>query len=364
MAGRVNGNNFFNDPVQLLLHLELEPQLRPWILVLRRDGQICCIAPLFLHDTRLKVEFSVIKLASLPVRMLKACGGQFVLSATADAARCFQIVFEYLGSRSAEFGLIFLENIPVTDALWQYSHTASIRDSRFRFFLASSHIDSDHQIVFPRTHEDFLSSLSYETRRKVRRYTRRLQNTAHVRLERITEPDQVPHFLNQLDQIYRDTWQAKANGYYSRNAPPIIRHFSEMSRAGYLRSYVLASDDGPIAFALGYQYDGVYYFLETGYSQTWSDFGPGVVLMHLFFEDLFRHEKPGVLDFIGGDQPYKRSFSNSKHNVAYAYLVPPNRWRIVLRAQQLLHFLSRQVLRALDILRLDRAARKLLKNHR
>jgi len=104
----------------------------------------------------------------------------------------------------------------------------------------------------------------------------------------------------------------------------------------------------------------VYYFLETGYSQDWADFGPGIVLMHLFFEDLFRHEKPELLDFIAGDQPYKRSFSNSQHGAAYVYVASPGRWRFVLQTQQLLHILSRYVNRMLVVFRLDGAVRKLM----
>ena len=363
LAEGVQGNNFFNDPSHILPRLELEPQLQPWILVLRRNGRICCIAPLFLHQTRLKLEFSVVTLASLPIRMLKTFGGQFVVAADADAASCFQIVFDRLWSRRADFGLIFLENVPVTSSLWEYAQTASNRDVRFRFFLASSSIDSDRKIVFPSTHDEFLSSLSYETRRKVRRYTRRLQNTAQVRLERITEPSQVPHFLERVDQVYRDTWQAKVNGFSSRNTPSYTKYFTQLSRAGLLRSYLLTNDDGPIAFALGHQYNGVYYFLETGYSQAWANFGPGIVLMHLFFEDLMRHEKPDLLDFIGGNQPYKQSFSNFQQGVASVYLVPPNRWRHLLSVQRLLHFVSRYAVCALTFLKLDRAARRLLYVH-
>jgi CelD/BcsL family acetyltransferase involved in cellulose biosynthesis len=182
-------------------------------------------------------------------------------------------------------------------------------------------------------------------------------------LERITEPHQVARFADQLNQVYRDTWQAKASGYAPRNGPVTIQYLTELSRAGLLRSYILSSDDDPIAFALGYQYDGIYYFMETGYTRKWADFGPGIVLMHLFFEDLFRYQKAESLDFILGDQPYKRSFSSSQHRAAFIYLAPRNRWRLVLRLQQLLHFVARQALRAVAFLRLERVARRVLIGH-
>jgi CelD/BcsL family acetyltransferase involved in cellulose biosynthesis len=357
------GSNFFNDPLQVRLRLEREPRIRPWIIVLRRGGRIRCIAPIVLHETRLKIDFSVFTIAELPVRMLKVLGGEFVIAAATDATECFQVVFDYLASRQPEFGLVSLENLSVLTPLWKYCNSGSARDGRFKFFLASSQIDTTHQIHFPATYEEFLKTLSYETRRKLRRYTRRLQNTVTVRLERITEPYQVARFVDQLDQVYRDTWQAKASGYAPRNGPGTSSYLTEISRAGFLRSYVLSGDNRPIAFALGYQYDGIYYFMETGYSPEWADFGPGIVLMHLFFEDLFRFQKAEKLDFILGDQPYKRSFSNSQHKAAFVYLAPRNRWRLVLRVQQLLHFMSRQTLRAVSLLRLERAARRVMIGH-
>src|SRR5688572_27906702 len=84
LANGVSGNNFFNDPIHVLARLELEPQLAPWILVLRRDGQICCIAPFFLDASRLKIDFSVINLASLPIHRLTAFGRQFIVADDAD----------------------------------------------------------------------------------------------------------------------------------------------------------------------------------------------------------------------------------------------------------------------------------------
>lgn len=363
LARGVTGDNFFNDPLYLLSRIELEPQLKPRIVVLRDNGRICSIAPFVLHNTHLKIEFSVIKLASFSVRMLKALGGQFVLAADVDVSCWFQQIFDCLWSRQSEFDLIYLENLPVPMPLWEYYCTISNRNLGFHSFLASSKVDVVHRIQFPQTHGEFLSSISYETRRKLRRYCRRLQNKERIRLERIHSPSQVPYFLEHLDHIYRETWQAKVNGFFSRNNLSYTQYFTKLSQAGYLRSYFLVINDTPVAFAIGHQYNGVYYFLETGYAQAWADFGPGIVLMHLFFEDLLHDNKPALLDFIGGNQRYKQSFSNSQHGVASVYIAMPNRWRHLLRIQQLLHFLSRQATRAVVALKLDSAARRLLSIH-
>lgn len=349
----VTGSNFFNDPAHVIAQLELEPQTQPWVVVLRRGGKICCVAPFYLHGTHLKLELSVVALVSLPVRMLKLFGGQFVVAANVDSANCFHKVFEYLESHKSQFGLILIENVPASTALWGYLQSTSLGEARFRMFLASSQIDTDHQIQFPPNHAEFLSSLSYDTRRRLRRVTRRLQEKGQLRLERITEPGDVPTFLDGLDQIYRDTWQATAVGYTPRNTAAQIRYVSQISCAGYLRGYLLTIDGHPIAFALGYQYKDTYYFLETGFVRAWADSSPGTALIHLFVEDLFRHNSPALLDFILGDQDYKRSLSNSQHRTGSVYVVPSNRWRTVLWIQSLLHACSRWLIRALSTLNVD-----------
>jgi len=359
----VTGDNLLNSPAYLSSLLELEPDLRPWVVVVRHGERLCGIAPFVLHATHLSLEFSVIKLMRLPVRMLKALGGQFVIAADADATAIHREVFELLWRRRAEFGLVRLDNLPVDTLLWEYCQKALAEESHFRSFLTSSQVDVVQQVVFPATHEAFMASLSYDTRRKLRRYARRLQSALDCRLERITEPEQVPYFLAQVDAVFRNTWQARVNGYLSRQSSAYVRFFTQLSRAGYLRSYLLTSDKGALAFALGHQYGGIYYFLETGYCEAWSKFSPGIVLMHLFLEDLIRHDRPKLLDFIQSDQPYKRSFSNARHGAASLYLSPPNCYRVVLRLQQCLHLLSRSLVRALQVLKLDAAARRLLRRH-
>jgi CelD/BcsL family acetyltransferase involved in cellulose biosynthesis len=115
-----------------------------------------------------------------------------------------------------------------------------------------------------------------------------------------------------------------------------------------------------MAFALGYQYDGVWYFMETGYAQRWSHFSPGAVLFHLFVEDFYRAARPSMLDFLAGNQDYKQSFGNAQTEVSSIYLVPWNRWRLILACQSALYALERWARSIVVTLKLDRPLRKIL----
>jgi CelD/BcsL family acetyltransferase involved in cellulose biosynthesis len=364
LTSGVTGSNFFNDPGHISLRLELEPQLTPWILVLRCGGRICCIAPFYLQETRLKIQSSVITLASLPVRMLKCFSGEFIVGFGDDAQQCFQRVFEALWQRRCDFGVVLLENLRLNAPLWRFCQSDSSCSRRFRPFLASSQVDKLHQASLPVTHADYIAQLNPRTRQRLRRQARKLCNDKNTQLEKFTTPKQVQPFLNQLDEIYRDAWQAQLTGYHRRNTEPQHRFLTGMAQCGWFRSYTLTADQQPVAYLLGYQHDGNYYYSEIGYRQQWADYSPGAVLTYLFLEDLFQDNRLKLVDFMVGDQPYKRSLSNLEQAAASIYLAPPNRWRLVLRMQQFLHFVARHAVRALTCLRLDRALRKHFKVQR
>jgi CelD/BcsL family acetyltransferase involved in cellulose biosynthesis len=150
------------------------------------------------------------------------------------------------------------------------------------------------------------------------------------------------------------------NGYAPRNTQEYLRFLTHIAECGWLRSYALVVDEErPIAYVLAFQYDDVFYFLETGYLQSWKEASPGAVLTFLMLEDLFLDNRPHVVDFLIGDQSYKRSFSNRTQHAASVYLAPPNHWRLVLRAQAVLHKVSRVMVRSLEALHLDRPLRRL-----
>ena len=112
---------------------------------------------------------------------------------------------------------------------------------------------------------------------------------------------------------------------------------------------------------MGFQYGNVYHFLETGYVQAWSEFTPGIVLLHLLFQECFRVDPPQLFNFGVGDAGYKRSFSNLELTGVAVLLLPPNRWRYVASIQHGLNALERGLRSMFVFFKCDRIIRKLLK---
>jgi CelD/BcsL family acetyltransferase involved in cellulose biosynthesis len=88
-----------------------------------------------------------------------------------------------------------------------------------------------------------------------------------------------------------------------------------------MRSYLLWVEDRPIAFQIGFQADGVYYCDQTGYDPEWASYRPGTMMIFRYLLDLYREDKPSVIDFGYGENEYKRFFGNDVFEEATVYLV-------------------------------------------
>jgi hypothetical protein len=82
----------------------------------------------------------------------------------------------------------------------------------------------------------------------------------------------------------------------------------------------------------------------------------------LVIEDLYKEDRPELLDFGFGDAAYKRSFANAEHDAASLYLVPRNVWRHLLTLQRGLNYLDVNVRSLLVKSRLDGLVRRILKH--
>jgi hypothetical protein len=357
----VCGSNFFNDPAYIELYLQHKPQTKLQILVLRQDGVIRCIAPFFQQKSRRKIQLSIVTLATLSLRMLNLFGSDIMVAAKENPQMWLAAVVNALRERCNQFEVILLEHLDVSSPLFNFCISVFAQDRQFRVYPVSPQDDVVYQIIFPATHGEYLAQLNPKTRYRLRCNARKLSDLSHARLESFTTPQDVPKFLRLLDEVYRDTWQSKLYGQRSRTTKEEQRYFANIAERGWLRSYVLTGDQGPLAYVVGFQYDGVFYYYEPGYVQSRPDFGPGNVLLHLLIEDLLAKNSPKVCDFLYGKHAYKRSFGNREHKVASRYLVPPNRWQAILALQGSLFQVERLARSTVVWLKIERPLRSLLK---
>jgi CelD/BcsL family acetyltransferase involved in cellulose biosynthesis len=363
LATRPHGASFFNDPEYIDRILQKAEDAIPNILIVRKDGCIQCVGPLTVFTRRLKLSLSVYTLASFPVRMLRVFGDNFVYAPETDIGECLSLIFGALRNQSLPFDLMFIEAVNTSTPFWEYCKSARLSDLGFRYITPLVKMERIHLLLLTGTYEQYLASLNRETRRNFRRQHRSLfQDLSGAKFLKITQPEEVEMFLDQLDKVFRQTWQARTFGYKQRNSGEQCARLEWMAKQGWLRSYLLVCDHSPLAYHLGYQYGNTYYAQEAGFASPYGKYGPGKVLDYLLLEDLFKVSKPEVMDLGIGDLPYKRSLGNRSYAACPIYILRSSWYLLLLRVQRLINLGYEGIHGALVAMHLDRLVRRLVKH--
>jgi CelD/BcsL family acetyltransferase involved in cellulose biosynthesis len=363
LTKRPYGATLFNDPEYINRVLEDAGDATPNILVVRKNERIQCVGPLAVFPRRLKLSFSVYTFASFPVRMLRVFGENFVYARETDIGECLSTIFEALRKQSPHFDLLFLETFNTSSPLSEYFKSSRFAATGFRYITPLVRTEKVHLVSFEGTHEEYLASLNASTRKDVFRQCRALfRELPGVRFLKVTEPQDVKMFLDRLDVIFRQTWQMRTFGYRKRNTPEEYALLEWLAERGWLRSYVLICEEHPIAFKLGFQYNGFYHAIETGFASPYGKYSPGMVLEFLRLEDLFREDIPEMMDLGIGDLADKRFLANRSYEACPVYISYPNRYFVILRAQRLINFCYEGIRDILIKIRLDRLVRRFVKH--
>ena len=363
IAHCANSSELFHDPAVIRLMLSDRSQsLSPAFVVVRRGGLIQCLAPFYVHRTKIPLKLSVIQLASFRARALRLFGDSVIFRAGHDPLEGLTRVFEALRDNRRSFDLIWVHCQRLDDPLWAFVNSRTAARLSFLVVQGSSHREKLHCLVFSGTFDEYLATVRAKSGfpgKTIKRFWRDMKDQCEV--VRITQPAQVASFLSEVDRVYRASWQGRTYGGGGHNTREAVDRLEQLGRLGYLRSYLLTEQGRAVAFIVGYQYRDRYFYEETGYDSERSSRSPGSVLTHAAIEDLFCSNTPRELSFGFGDGAYKRTFGNMSYDVCSLFVVRFGFWRLILGAQQLLNAADEQGRALVTRWRLDQTVRRFLK---
>lgn len=363
LATRAGAHDFFQDPI--VIRRMAQASTIDLCIVVVREGEpaaITCIAPCFVESRRFELRFSLIPIAGWQARRLQMFGDQMILARGIDSAPRIARVFEALMQSAIDFDYAYLQSLEVETPLWRYFSGCGKSTAGLHVDMTPTS-EKIHRLVLQDTYQEYAATMSGKTRNTLKRRRDKLAKAVggDLQLVRVTRPDQVEYFLGAVDRIFRQTWQAATFGTRQRDAAADVAVLKGIAEGGWLRSYLLVAGGEPVAFLIGYQYDGVYHFEEPGYDTRWSPLAPGTVLNSLMIADLFEWNQPRVLDFGFGDNQYKRVFGNQESQVCSTHLAHSFGWRAVLRLQRDLNAIEHGVRSVLKRFGLDDCARRLVR---
>jgi CelD/BcsL family acetyltransferase involved in cellulose biosynthesis len=359
IASNPRGCCLSNDPA-VIEHEVSTGAVSPQVVQIRRHGELKCIAPFSIRNSRLPIQFSVYTLARYPLQLLSLYGTDLIFASDADAYRCCALACESI--HEAPFDLGILYSLDSRGELWRYFAAANGEPQQLQFVRPNDYCEKCFRIQLPDTFAEYMSVLSSSTRSTLRRRAKKLTTEHGARLKKFTNPDGVREFLESVEAVFQDAWQARTYGQLQRDCPSEIERLKSIAKEGWLRCYLLESDSGPMAFQIGYQYRDIFYACDFAFARKWADMGPGAVLMYLMMEDLFNDSRPQVVDLGAGDSPQKHTFRGSPFDVGDYWIIPQNRWRFVALAQRSLTKVESSVRSLLVRTKMDAAIRRMLKH--
>lgn len=367
LEGRAASYFVFQDPRAFAAFIDKERgRASPLVAIVRDGPAIVAVAPFFVFAGDFKIALSVLRLAKLPARMLKLQNDRFVFDRGTARGEVVRAVMAALEAERARFDFVVLPELTLPNEIVETFEAAGDRLGAFSMMPSTVSPEKAYAHRLAESYEAYLSTIGAKRRKNMRRDTKLWRGDkgkpGKGKIHKITRPEQVPAFLDQVDAIFQNTWQAKTFGVYKRNEPAFIHYLQTFARMGWLRSYLLERADGtPIAFVLGYQGAGTLHYEDIGYDLRFAGDHPGVALSYMMMEELYADDPPRLVDFGYGDNRYKEALSNEVSEARSIYLVASPRWRATILARRGLDRVYGEARRLVQRAGLETKMRDLLK---
>lgn len=158
----------------------------------------------------------------------------------------------------------------------------------------------------------YYNALGKNIRSDIRRRLNHLAKMGKAKFVRLHEVDDVMDTLGIIKSIHVKCQRAKGEiSWYTnekrfRFVSLILKRFGDRK---WLDIVFLKLNDKVIAYYLGFVYDNIVYFWNTGFDPEFSKVSPGKLLLHYWIKDSFT-EAHREFDFMVGEEPYKLQWTS------------------------------------------------------
>jgi CelD/BcsL family acetyltransferase involved in cellulose biosynthesis len=298
------------------------PSKLHFLLVRNSASVVVGYAPLVLQDSLKRGRHFVF------VGSGKACADYMSFPALAGyEAAVATAVADWLHENENLWDRIELDGIEASNT--QMIHFAASMEGHDCQSEAVSTLPS-FRMNLPNDWEEFLSSLSKNSRKKYRRQARALDGKSE--LHRATDRESLEEGLRILETLHTQRWNSLGEG--GCFASPKFGEFlngmaQEKLAAGTLSLIWLTFEGQPIAADIGYYGEGGLFTYQGGLSPDHLNLEPGRAIIKSQMELAMQHNLT-FIDFLRGDEPYKSRFDTRRiNNVRYEITGRGTRARLI-----------------------------------
>lgn len=276
-------------------------QDKMYIITIIEDGEIISIAPFCIE----KKGFIKV-LRTVPVHF-----GDFYIIISEQSEQIVKEIIEHT-KRCIEWDVVHFYNI----------NSQNILNNNFKLEkFKSKHIVNIHTANFEGLNfNDFLLTLSKNTRGQFRKKWNRLEKEGVVNFEAITDSKSYMENADEMNGLYEKRWESKDNHlptqkYYNMRNEAILSCFDK----GKAVLFKLSLNGNALAYRLGFLHDNSFFDWKVVHNPEYNYYSPGNLLVGKIIDNIIE-EGYNKFNFMTGDYRYKRSWiredqttNNSEH---------------------------------------------------
>lgn len=222
------------------------------------------------------------------------------------------------------FEVIGIEGMPIQGPF----HQLLLNDPGIKkdYLLINQGESFEHQFIdMPSTFDAYVEQLGKRSKKSLAYSQRRLLRdfADDIEITCFEHECDVQSFVDHATVISEKTYQWHLLGQGLRNRTTFEKRVHFAAEKGWLRSYIMFCSGRPVAFMLGYQYQGCFYYTDVGFDPEYGKWSVGSVLQLEVLEDLYaRSDQPSIFDFSTGYGDHKARFGNRQQNEINLLLLP------------------------------------------
>jgi CelD/BcsL family acetyltransferase involved in cellulose biosynthesis len=196
--------------------------------------------------------------------------------------------------------------------------------SKDNYLTGIWHSEDCPYVEFDQGWNALLHRLSHNHRAQMGKRLRRLGRLGQVRLEVLSNHEDLQQQLTEGFQIEAAAWKAK-NGTAILCRPELVCFYrdtaEEAARSDLLRLIFLSVGGKRIAFAYAFFYRNKIFVLKSGYDPDYSAYSPYLLLCHLLFQECCERGM-AEYEFLGGSDPWKLRWADKTRSHYWLYIMP------------------------------------------
>jgi CelD/BcsL family acetyltransferase involved in cellulose biosynthesis len=279
-----------------------------YILFIKDGEKLTGIAPFYRTRVKFLSVFTVKRLDYIGYGSFESEYLDFIIEKGKEK-KVITAIFSYLKQNEKQWDVMYLNEMPETSTSLPYLPLAA-EQSGYNF-AQKKHICSS--VILPDSWDTFMATMHYNYRKKLRNFTKRLENSHKVEFTQCPSAENLSTELESLFRLHQKHWQAEnepGSFMYQQRRSFYYDMAKLFLNKGWLRLYSLKVDGQFVAHQYCFEYANKIFSLQDGYDPDWGEKRVARVLRGYAFKDIIQRGLKEY-DFLGNISDHKKNWTTT-----------------------------------------------------